>query len=178
MVDPVTPDDHVYGSPEAAVTLIEYGEFECPECGRAHFQLRQLRDRLEALDARLVFRHLARDEVHPFSVRAAVTAEAAARQGRFWEMHDHLFEHQHQLEYDDLIRHASEVGLDVDSFRGDVRDPALLTRVKLHGEMALDAGITSTPTFFINGAIYDGPYDVDSLAGAIEAAGTRSTAHS
>ncbi|MGH2806141.1 MAG: DsbA family protein [Actinomycetota bacterium] len=179
MVDPVTPDDHVYGPADAAVTLIEYGEFECPHCGRAHFQLKQLRDRLDELDARVVFRHLARDEVHPFSVRAAVTSEAAARQGRFWEMHDHLFEHQHSLEYDDLIRHATEVGLDIEAFRADVRDRALLVRVKLQGETALDAGITTTPTFFLNGTLYEGPHDVDSLVSAIEAASeARSAAHS
>src|SRR5687768_2259584 len=110
----VTADDHVYGSFDATTTLVEYGEFECPHCGRAHFQLKDLRDQLVELDARFVFRHFARDEVHPFSVRASIATEAAGLQGRFWEMHDHLFEHQHSLEYGDLERHALAVGLDVD----------------------------------------------------------------
>jgi protein-disulfide isomerase len=167
-VAPVTPEDHIYGPPDAAVTLIEYGEFECPVCGRAHHQLKALRERLDDLGARFVFRHLARDDVHPFSVRAAVTSEAADRQGKFWEMHDHLFEHQHSLEDEDLIRHATAVGLDVDRFRAEVRDPELLARVTIQGEAALGAGVGVTPTFFLNGKHYDGAHDVASLIEAIE----------
>ena len=165
---PVTPDDHVLGSDDAAVTIVEYGEFECPHCGRAHFQLKTLRDRFDDLGVRLVFRHLARDEVHPFSVRAAVTAEAAGRQGRFWEMHDHLFEHQHQLEYEDLKRHAEAVGLDIDRFRDDVRDPSLLQVVKAQGEEARRSGVAATPTFFLNGTLYEGSYQADAVVRAIE----------
>lgn len=165
---PVTSDDHVRGPDDAAVTLVEYAEFECPPCGRAHFQLKSLRERLDELEARFVFRHFARDEVHPFAVRAAVTAEAAGLQGRFWEMHDHLFAHQHQLEYEDLKRHASEVGLDLDRFLKDVRDPRLLEIVKAQGDGAVASGATSTPTFFLNGRRYDGGYDVDRLADAIK----------
>ena len=165
----VTPEDHVVGSSQAAVTLVEYGEFECPHCGRAHFHLKALRDRLEELDAKFVFRHLARDEVHPFSVRAAVTAEAAGLQGRFWEMHDHLFEHQHALEYEDLKRHATDVGLDVDRFLRDVRDPRLQEIVTAQGAGALQNGVTETPTFFLNGRLYEGGYEADALVEAIRA---------
>ena len=164
---PITPDDHIYGPIDASITFVEYGEFECPHCGRAHFQLKGLRDRLDDLDARLVFRHLARDEVHPFSVRAALTAEAAARQGRFWEMHDHLFEHQHSLEYEDLKRHAIEVGLELDRFLEDVRDPVLLEVVRAHGSGALQSGVTGTPAFFLNGRPYEGSYELDALVDAI-----------
>ncbi len=166
---PVTSEDHLYGRSDSAITLLEYGEFECPHCGRAHFHLKALRDRLDELDASFVFRHLARDEVHPFSVRAAVTAEAAGAQGRFWEMHDHLFEHQHSLEYDDLRRHATEVGLDLDRFLEDVRDPSLLEVVKAHGEGAARSGVTTTPTFFLDGIRYDGGYELDELVAAIKA---------
>ncbi|MDQ3620316.1 MAG: DsbA family protein [Actinomycetota bacterium] len=166
---PITDDDHIYGAIDATVTLVEYGEFECPHCGRAHFQLKALRDQLDDLDARFVFRHLARDEVHPFSIRAAVTAEAAGRQGRFWEMHDHLFEHQHSLSYEDLRRHATEVGLDLDRFREDVRDPSLLDVVHADGAGALRGGVTGTPTFFINGRRYDGSYASNALMKAIKA---------
>jgi protein-disulfide isomerase len=164
---PVTAHDHVYGTVDAPVTLVEYGEFECPHCGRAHFQLKALRSRLEELDARFVFRHLARDEVHPFSVRAALTVEAAGLQGRFWEMHDHLFENQHSLEYADLSRHATAVGLDVDRFLSDIRDPALLEIVTAHGIGAVQSGVDETPAFFVNGRRYRGSYDVDSLVDAI-----------
>ncbi|MDQ4095290.1 MAG: DsbA family protein [Actinomycetota bacterium] len=170
LVTPVTPADHVLGPEDAPVTIVEYGEFECPHCGRAHFQLKSLRDRFDELGVRLVFRHLARDDVHPFSVRAAVTSEAAARQGRFWEMHDHLFEHQHQLEYEDLKRHAEAVGLDLDRFLEDVRDPQLQEVVKAQGEGALRSGVEATPTFFFNGRVYDGSYQADALVAAIESA--------
>ena len=168
---PITDDDHIYGAIDATVTLVEYGEFECPHCGRAHFQLKALRDLLDELDARFVFRHLARDEVHPFSIRAAVTAEAAGRQGRFWQMHDHLFEHQHSLSYEDLRRHATEVGLDLDRFREDVRDPSLLDIVQADAAGALRSGVTGTPTFFLDGRLYDGSYALNALVEAIKAEG-------
>ena len=168
---PITPADHALGRDDASVTLVEYGEFECPHCGRAHFQLKALRDRLGDLDARFVFRHFARDEVHPFSVRAAVAAEAAGAQGRFWEMHDHLFENQHSLEYEDLKKHAAAVGLDVDRFMRDVGDPRHLDLVLTHRDGAVKAGAISTPTFFLNGERYEGDYDVEALVAAIRAVG-------
>lgn len=167
-IAPVTDDDHILGPVDAPITLVEYGEFECPHCGRAHHQLKALRERFDDLGARFVFRHFARDEVHPFAVRAAVTAEAAALQGRFWDMHDHLFEHQHQLEHDDLQRHANEVGLDLDRFMSDVREGRALEVVTAHNLEAVRSGVDETPSFFINGARYDGPYDLDSLVAAIQ----------
>ena len=166
----VAADDHALGPPDATVTLVQYAEFECPHCGRAHFQLKDLRGRLDELGARFVFRHLARDEVHPFSVRAAVTAEAAGKQGRFWEMHDHLFEHQHALELDDLRAHAEAVGLDVPRFEDDLSDEALLTKVRMQSEAATAGGIEVTPTFLLNGELYEGSYDVRSLVAAIKRA--------
>ena len=164
---PVTSADHVLGSPDARVTLVEYGEFECPHCGRAHFHLKSLREHLDELDTRFVFRHFARDDVHPFSVRAAVAAEASGDQGRFWEMHDELFEHQHALEYEDLERHAGAVGLDVDRFMRDIFDARHLEVVHAQGRGAIKSGVTSTPSFFLNGKRYDGTYDVDALTDAI-----------
>lgn len=169
---PVNAEDHVIGAPDAGITLIEYGEFECPHCGRAHFQLKELRKRLPELGARIVFRHLARDEVHPFSVRAAVTAEAAAEQGRFWDMHDRFFENQHALEYDDLRRHAAAVGLDVAQFMEDLSDSSLLDRVHADSARALAAGAVSTPTFFLNGRVYDGSYSAAALAAAMKLEGS------
>jgi protein-disulfide isomerase len=164
---PVTPADHILGSPDASVALVEYGEFECPHCGRAHFQLRSLRDHLDELDARFVFRHFARDDVHPFSVRAAVAAEAAGVQGRFWELHDELFEHQHALEFEDLERHAGAVGLDVERFMQDIFDERHLEVVHAQGRGAIRSGVSSTPSFFLNGKRYDGSYEVDALVDAI-----------
>jgi protein-disulfide isomerase len=164
---PVTPGDHALGAIEPSVTLVEYGEFECPHCGRAHFQLKAVRERFSELNACFVFRHFARDEVHPFSVRAAVAAEAAGAQGRFWEMHDHLFENQHSLEYEDLERHAVAVRLDVERFLRDLVDPRHLERVNAHRDGAIESGVTSTPTFFLNGERYDGRYDANTLIDAI-----------
>jgi protein-disulfide isomerase len=166
-IAPVTDSDHILGPIDAPITLVEYGEFECPHCGRAHHHLKGLRGRLDDLGVRFVYRHFARDEVHPFAVRAAVTAEAAALQGKFWEMHDHLFEHQHQLEYDDLKRHANDVGLDLDRFMTDVRDERVLEVVRAHNLEATQSGVGETPSFFINGTPYEGPYDLDSLVVAI-----------
>ncbi|HYI44271.1 MAG TPA: thioredoxin domain-containing protein [Actinomycetota bacterium] len=162
-----TPE-HSLGHPDASVTLTEFGEFECPHCGRAYYQLKGLRDRLVELDVRLVWRHLARDDVHPFSTRAAVAAEAAGAQGLFWEMHDLLFEHQHSLEYEDLRRHATAVGLDVDRFLRDMADPRYVEIVRAHGAEADRLGIDSTPSFLLNGERYTGDYDMDSLVAAIE----------
>jgi protein-disulfide isomerase len=167
---PVSPDDHMLGPADAAVTLVEYGEFECPHCGRAHFHLKVLRDRLADLNARFVFRHFARDEVHAFSVRAAVAAEAAGAQGRFWEMHDHLFEHQHALELEELRQHAIAVGLDVDQFLRDMKDPRHLEVVNAHRDGAVASGLDVTPGFFLNGRRYEDGYNVDALTSAIERA--------
>jgi protein-disulfide isomerase len=167
---PVSPDDHMLGPADAAVTLVEYGEFECPHCGRAHFHLKVLRDRLADLNARFVFRHFARDEVHAFSVRAAVAAEAAGAQGRFWEMHDHLFEHQHALELEELRQHAIAVGLEVDQFLRDMRDPRHLEVVNAHRDGAVASGLDVTPGFFLNGRRYEDGYNVDALTSAIERA--------
>jgi protein-disulfide isomerase len=175
---PVSAADHIWGRGDAAVTLVEYGEFECPDCGRAHFQLVALRQHLDELDARFVFRHLARDEIHPFSVRAAVTAEAAGVQGRFWEMHDYLFAHQHSLEYEELGRHAADIGLDVERFQKDVRDPRLLEVVKAQGEGALRSGVHSTPTFFLNGRTYEGSHRLNPMIDAIREEASLRTAGS
>lgn len=164
----VTGRDHSLGDLGASVTVVEFGEFECPHCGRAYIHLKGLRERLDDLDARFVWRHLARDDVHPFSVRAAVAAEAAGAQGRFWEMHDHLFEHQHSLEYEDLRNHAAAVGLDVERFIGDMSDPQYIDVVRSHADEARVLGVEGTPAFLINGERYEGAYDLDSLIAAIE----------
>ncbi|MDQ4143553.1 MAG: DsbA family protein [Actinomycetota bacterium] len=167
-ISPLTLDDHVLGAPEPRVTLVEYAEFECPHCGRAHFQLKRARHDFEDLGVRFAFRHLARDEVHPFSVRAAVAAEAAGVQGRFWEMHDRLFENQHSLGYDDLERHALAVGLDVETFMEDMRDERHLEVVNRQGREALAAGVAKTPSFFLDGNPYEGSYEWTALRDAIE----------
>ena len=166
--DPVGDADWVRGDPAAPVTLVEYGEFECPDCGRAYHVIKNVLDANERV--RFVFRHFARDDVHPFSERSAQAAEAAGAQGRFWEMHDFLFERQHQLEYDDLFRHAAELGLDVDRFRQDLSNHAFLSKVHANLDSGLASGVSSTPTLFINGERYAGPVDATNLSEALSQA--------
>lgn len=160
--------DHVRGDVDAPVTLLEYGEFECVHCGRAYHTIRQMLR--EVREVRFVFRHFPQEDVHPFSERSALAAEAAAAQGRFWEMHDFLFESQHQLEYDDLFRHARELGLDVDRFTRDLVDRAHLSKVHADRASGIDLGVTGTPSFFINGERYEGQYDTPSLVAAVRQA--------
>ena len=162
----ITRFDHVRGNLDAPVTLVEYGEFECVHCGRAYHTIRQLLREMPD-EVRFVFRHFPQDDVHPFSERSAVAAEVAGAQGRFWDMHDFLFESQHQLEYEDLIRHAREVGLDGDRFATDLVDRAHLSKVHIDKETGTALGVEGTPTFFINGLRYEGSYDTPSLVAAV-----------
>ena len=167
LAEPITTADHIRGDVNAPITLVEFGEFECPDCGRSYHVIKQLLNEAP-VEVRFVFRHFARDDVHPFSERSAVAAEAAGAQGHFWEMHDFLFERQHQLEYEDLFRHASELGLDVDRFRSDVLDaPELLAKVRGDLDSGIASGVVSTPTFFIDGALHTGSHDVADLLRAI-----------
>jgi protein-disulfide isomerase len=165
LVGAVTEADYIRGDPDARVTLVEYGEFECPHCGRAYHSIKELLEEA-AGKVRFVFRHFARDDVHPFSERSAQAAEAAGAQGRFWEMHDSLFESQHQLEHDDLERHAERLGLDVARFSREMRDQVHLPTVRAHLDSGLAGGVTETPTFFIDGVKYTGSYDTESLVSA------------
>jgi Na+/H+ antiporter NhaA len=170
--DPVDPvRDHVRGDPEAPVTLVEYGDYECPYCGRAAPVVKEL---LERFDGRLrfVFRHLPLIDVHPNAALAAQAAEAAGEQGKFWEMHDRLFEHQDDLDPHDLARHAAEIGLDVVAFEEDLRSHRFAGRVAQDVNSADEAGVAGTPSFFINEIRYRGAYDVETLSAVLARAGT------
>ena len=167
LVEPITEADHIRGNPNAPVTLVEYGEFECPHCGRAYHAVKQLLEQ-NPLDVRFVFRHFARDDVHPFSERSALAAESAGSEGLFWEMHDFLFERQHQLEYEDLIRHADQLSLDVGRFQQDLMGtPALLSKVRGDLDSGIASGVISTPTFFIDGIRLTGSPDIAGLTSAV-----------
>jgi Na+/H+ antiporter NhaA len=171
---PVDPErDHIRGPDEAPVTLVEYGDYECPYCGRAEGTVRELvRDFSE--DLRYVFRHLPLEDVHPHAELAAEAAEAAATQGRFWEMHDLLFADQSALEPADLRDRAARLGLDVERFWDEVRTRAHARRVTEDVRSADESGVAGTPTFFINGLRHQGSYDVDTLSAAIRLALQRS----
>ncbi|QDP97788.1 Na+/H+ antiporter NhaA [Microlunatus elymi] len=159
--------DHVRGPVDAAITVIEFGDFQCPHCGQAESIARSL---LAEEDVRFVWRHLPLTDVHPDALLAAEATEAAATQGKFWEMHDLLLAQQNQLTPDDLLRHARQLGLDVDRFDRELSDHTHQARVAQDVESADLSGATGTPTFFINGARHYGSYDRVTLAAAITTA--------
>jgi Na+/H+ antiporter NhaA len=171
---PVDPErDHFRGPEGAPVTLVEYGDFECPFCGQAESVIRELLR--EVGDVRYVWRHLPLNDVHPHTELAAEAAEAAAVQDAFWEMHDLLLEHQDALTPDDLIGYASELGLDVDRFTDDLQKHAGAARVAEDVDGADLSNVSGTPTFFINGRRHYGAYDIDSLTHAVRVARARAT---
>jgi Na+/H+ antiporter NhaA len=166
---PVDPErDHIRGPSEAPVTLIEYGDFECPYCGQAEPVVRELL--ADFGDVRYVWRHLPLTDVHPHAQLAADASEAAAAQGDFWGMHDLLLLHQDDLEPHDLARYANELGLDVERFDEDLRTQEHTGRVAEDVDSADLSGVTGTPTFFLNGSRHIGAYDIASLSAAVRAA--------
>ncbi|MCD2196753.1 Na+/H+ antiporter NhaA [Actinomycetospora endophytica] len=172
LVDPVDPErDHMRGPIEAPVTVVEYGDFECPFCGQAEPTVRELL--AERGDVRYVWRHLPLSDVHPRATIAAQAAEAAARQGAFWPMHDLLLENQEHLRPPDLDRHAATLGLDVEVFRRDVHAPDAVERVAEDLDSADRSDVAGTPTFFVNGRRHFGAYDLKSLLHDVDVARTR-----
>jgi len=176
LYEDVNPEhDHVRGADDAPVTLVEYGDYQCPYCGQAEVVIRQLLDSFGD-ELRYVWRHLPLEDVHPNAQRAAEAAEAAAAQGRFWAMHDTLLTHQEELSPRDLRRHAASVGLDVDRFVEDLRTREHAERVADDVRSADASGVTGTPTFFVNGQRHQGAYDVPTLTQAVRAARSRAAA--
>ena len=169
---PVDPDrDHIRGPERAPVTVVEYGDFECPYCGQAEPVVRELL--ADFGDVRYVFRHLPLNDVHPHAQLASEGAEAAARQGKFWDMHDLLMEHQGALTSKDLIHYAADLGLDTRTFTEDLRKHAGAARVAEDVDSADLSGVTGTPTFFINGKRHYGAYDIGTLSEAVRSARAR-----
>jgi protein-disulfide isomerase len=165
---PVTEQDHVAGPTGAAITLVEYGNFQCIRCGSAYRSLKQIRNILGD-ELRLIFRNFPMVQTHPRSLRAAEAAEAAAAQGKFWPMHDELFTHQKALEDHDLTRYAKHVGLDIERFRRELADNVFLPKVQSAYEQGLfDEHVTGTPTFYLNEIRYTGASDEQSLLYAIK----------
>ncbi|SDH52205.1 Na+/H+ antiporter NhaA [Agrococcus jejuensis] len=165
----VDPDrDHVRGPEDAVLTVVEYLDFECPFCARATGMWTDLKQHFDGR-IRYVVRHLPLDDVHPHARGAAIAAEAAARQDRFWEMHDVLFANQSALEAADLRRYAEQIGLDLDRYDEDILDEALAKRVRKHAQSAHESGARGTPTFFLNGTRHRGPHDARTMIAALEA---------
>ncbi len=169
---PVDPRrDHIRGPEDAPITVVEYGDFECPYCGQAEPVIRMLL--AGQGDVRYVWRHLPLSDVHAQAQLAAQAAEAAAEQGAFWEMHDLLFKHQDALRLGDLVRYAGEIGLDVERFRDDLRRNTGAARVAEDVDSADLSSVSGTPTFFINGRRHYGAYDIATLSAAIQTARKR-----
>jgi protein-disulfide isomerase len=176
LAEDVDPErDHVRGPDDAPVTLVEYGDYECPYCGRAEAVIRELLDEFGD-DLRYVWRHLPLNDVHPNAQNAAEAAEAAASQGAFWEMHDKLIHNQDQLGAPDPEGHAEELGLDVGRFRDEMQRRVYAARVAEDVSSADASGVGGTPGFFINGRRHRGAYDVETLSRLVRAARSRATA--
>jgi Na+/H+ antiporter NhaA len=169
-VDP--EHDHVRGPEDALVTIVEYGDFECPYCGQAERTIRELLQE-NGGDVRYVWRHLPLNDVHPNAQIAAEASEAASDQGKFWEMYDVLFAHQGDLQLSDLHNYAVELGLDADRLCDEVRHREHLSRVNEDVRSADESGVSGTPTFFINGRRHYGVYDIGTLTGRVKAAKSR-----
>jgi Na+/H+ antiporter NhaA len=164
--------DHIRGPDDAPVTLLEYGDFECPFCGQAEGSIRELLA-AHGDDVRYVWRHLPHNDVHPSAQLAAEAAEAAAAQGKFWDMYDRLLSHQGELSPRDLVRHAGDLGLDVERFRDELRRREYAARVSEDVASADESGVSGTPTFFINGRRHYGVYDLAAMTEAVGAAKRR-----
>jgi protein-disulfide isomerase len=167
---PVSEDrDHIQGPAEAAVTLVEYGDYECPYCGAAYPIIKEVQERMgERL--RFVFRNFPISTSHPHAEQAAEAAEAAATQGRFWQMHDLLYENQQRLGDEDLRAYAEQLGLELESFVQELAEHAHANRVREDFMSGVRSGVNGTPTFYINGSRHDDSYDVETLLAALERA--------
>jgi formate-nitrite transporter family protein len=169
----VVERDHVIGPPTAPVTLVEYGNFECIDCGRVYPVIREVRKHLGD-SLRFVFRNFPTVKTHPHSLRAAEAAEAASAQGKFWQMHDELFTHQRALEARDLSRYAKRIGLDADRFEHDLAENVFLPQIEADYQSSIfDEHVTGTPTLYLNEVRYTGATDIGGLMAAIKAADSK-----
>ena len=154
--------DHAHGPEDATFTLVEYGDYECPDCGRLYVILRDLQKDI-ASRLRVVFRHYPLSGIHHHAQQAAEAAEAAGTQGKFWEMHTLLFERQQALQTKDLLRYAGELALDVEQFRNELKNQTYSERVRADFIAGVQNGVYGTPGLFLNGVRYDSEWDKESL---------------
>jgi protein-disulfide isomerase len=154
---PVTRTDHAQGPEDAPITLVEYGDYQCPYCGRAYPIVKRLQKALGA-NLRFVFRNFPMSQIHPDALEAAKVAEAASLQGKFWDLHDALYEDQDNLHLDGLLFKAEDAGLHLDRLNKDWASAAVEERISNDFESGLRSGVNGTPTFFVNGERYDGDW--------------------
>lgn len=151
---PVSELDHIQGDPQAPVELLEYGDFECPHCGRAYPIIKELQKEIGP-SMKFIFRNFPLSKIHPHAKPAAVAAEAAALQGKYWEMHDLLFENQKRLTSMAVLEYAQALGLDLQKFEEDLLDPKLAENIDAEFYSGMRSGVNATPTFFLNGEMYE-----------------------
>ncbi len=169
LVVPVSERDHSQGPATAAVTLVQYGDYECPYTRLSTTIVRAIQQQLGD-QLRFVFRNFPLTEIHPHALHAAFAAEAAAAQGKFWQMHDSIFHHQHTLADADLAQFAEAVGLDLQQYARDMTEQRALARIEEEVAGGERSGVQGTPTFFINGVLYRGSWEHDALLAALQAA--------
>ena len=167
LTPPVSERDHAEGRADAPLTLVEYGDYQCPYCGEAYPVIKRLQKAL-GKKLRFVFRNFPLTQAHPYALIAAEAAEAAGLQGKFWQMHDLIYENQVDLEPDILPSWAERVGLDLTEFGKAIKEGAVTKRIKEDRASGIRSGVNGTPCFFINGARYDGDSGFDSLREALE----------
>ncbi len=165
---PVSEQDNIQGNTHAPVTLVEFGDFECPDCGDAYPIVKEVQKRL-GNRLRFVYRHYPLPQ-HPHAEHAAETAEAAGAQGKFWEMHDYLFEHQRALNDANLLKGAQALHLDTSRFESEMEQGIYTSQVAEDVESGDLSGVAGTPTFFINGQMHTDSYDLQTLLAALEKA--------
>jgi protein-disulfide isomerase len=163
---PVEPEDHTAGPDDAVVTLVEYGDYECPWCARVYPIVKRVQETMGQF-VRIVFRHFPRNSLHPHASIAAQAAEAAAAQDRFWAMHELLFENQDELAEVDLSKYALQLGLEVYKFQADVSSERFAPKVRRDYESGVQSGVKKTPTLFINAFRYEGALEFEALAAAL-----------
>ena len=166
LTPPVSARDRVLGPADARVTLVEYGDYECPYCGALHPVIEAARKAFGG-NLRFAFRHFPLRSSHPHALAAAKAAEAAGEQGRFWELHDRLYQRQTELEAEDLLRHARELGLDMGRFERELGARTHEIRIREDLASAAQSGAGGTPSLFINGELYQGPLERDDLFAAL-----------
>ena len=154
----VSVRDHIQGAGDAPIELVEYGDYQCPHCGRAYPVIKSIQGRM-GKKLKFIFRNFPLADAHPNAMHAAIAAEAAALQGKFWEMHDIIFENQIHLGDSHLVKYAARIGLDTDQFKDDFEKPATAERVEADFESGIRSGVNGTPSFFINGQKYNGDWE-------------------
>jgi protein-disulfide isomerase len=164
---PVGERDHIQGPATATITLVEYGDYECPYCGQAYPIVKELQKRL-GKQLQFVFRNFPLSTMHPHAEHAAEAAEAAGAHGKFWEMHDALYENQEALDDSDLVEYAAAAGLDETQFTSEMAQHTQAARVREDFMSGVRSGVNGTPTFFINGVRHDDSFDLDTLLNAME----------